>query len=240
MENKIVQSLWIGDELSNMELLCLNSYLKNGHDFHLYTYGEIKNLPKNVIVKDASEIIPRNRLIRDGHGSYAGFSDVFRFTMLYLKGGWWVDMDGICLKYFDIDSEYCFSSEYAMDRGTSVNCGFMKSSPKAEFLEDILNYMELSGAAVGNTKGIWGDFGPKLLSSALKRYDSKVHIKPPHVFCPINWNEMSSLVAQHKEAYHPETLAIHLWNEIWRKSYLDKNATYHPESIYEQLKTAYL
>jgi len=38
----------------------------------------------------------------------------------------------------------------------------------------------------------------------------------------------------------PATLAIHLWNEIWRRGNLNKNATYHPGSIYEKLKKKYL
>ena len=41
-----IQSLWIGNTLSNVEKLCINSYIKNGHEFDLYTYGEIDNIPE--------------------------------------------------------------------------------------------------------------------------------------------------------------------------------------------------
>ena len=35
----------------------------------------------------------------------------------------------------------------------------------------------------------------------------------------------------------PENMiAVHLWNEVWRRHGMDKNKTYHPESLYEQLK----
>ena len=32
-----IQSLWIGDKLSNMEILSMKSFLHNNHNYHLYT-----------------------------------------------------------------------------------------------------------------------------------------------------------------------------------------------------------
>ena len=37
----IIQSLWIGQRLSDLERLCIRSFLQKGHPFHLYTYNEI-------------------------------------------------------------------------------------------------------------------------------------------------------------------------------------------------------
>ncbi len=54
----IIQSLWIGSRLSTMEKLCIVSFIKQGHAFHLYTYGEVAEVPQGTIVKDANEIIP--------------------------------------------------------------------------------------------------------------------------------------------------------------------------------------
>ena len=31
-----IQGLWIGNELSNIELLSINSFIRNGHTYHLY------------------------------------------------------------------------------------------------------------------------------------------------------------------------------------------------------------
>mgnify|MGYP007000248262 CR=1 len=52
-----IQSLWIGDKLSNMEILSMKSFLHNNHNYHLYTYGKIDNVPEGVIVKDGNDII---------------------------------------------------------------------------------------------------------------------------------------------------------------------------------------
>jgi len=47
--NKIIQALWIGGELSLMEQLTINSFIKHGHTFHLYCYEEITTkLPKEL------------------------------------------------------------------------------------------------------------------------------------------------------------------------------------------------
>ncbi len=120
-ENKIVHALWIGKSLSQLELLTISSFLKQGHAFHLWLYEPLTGyLPEGTEVKDASEIIPREKIFcyehsnKFGHGkgSYAGFSDIFRYKLLYEKGGWWVDMDVTCLKPLDFDSPYFFRSHH--------------------------------------------------------------------------------------------------------------------------------
>ena len=34
------------------------------------------------------------------NGSYAGFANFFRYELLRKRGGWWVDLDTICLRPF--------------------------------------------------------------------------------------------------------------------------------------------
>jgi len=34
--------------------------------------------------------------------------------------------------------------------------------------------------------------------------------------------------------------AVHFYNEIWRRNFLDKNADYDPLSLFERLKAHYL
>ena len=64
------------------------------------------------------------------HDSYAGFSNYFRYTLLLERGGWWVDTDLICLRPFDFDDEYVFSSQLAPPGdggGEQVNVGAIKA-----------------------------------------------------------------------------------------------------------------
>jgi len=82
----IIQSLWIGESLSNMEKLCISSFLKNGHPFHLYVYDEVKGVPEGTILKDASKILPPNMIFKyKDHDSYAAFANLFRYKLLLEK-----------------------------------------------------------------------------------------------------------------------------------------------------------
>ncbi len=232
--NHIIQSFWFGGQLSTMERLCIESYIQNGHEFHLYTYNEIEQVPPKAILKNANEIIPDKMLFRDNRNGIASFSDWFRYKLLFLKGGIWTDMDMICLKPIDFEEEFCFSSE-RLEKGEVVNIGFIKATAQADFLKDILNIIEHSGFA----NIAWGSFGPKLFNSILRNFESEEFIKSPQVFCSINWFEMYKLITHQNILFSEETYCIHLWNEVWRLGCLSKDATYHPESIYEKLKVKY-
>ncbi|GAB4450241.1 MAG: hypothetical protein Fur0028_05630 [Bacteroidales bacterium] len=122
-DNKIVHSLWIGNRLTQLELLTLISFTTNGHLFYLWTYNEIETpLPSGVVVRDANEILHSSKIFKykysnqygHGKGSYAGFSDLFRYALLYKYGGWWVDMDVTCLKPFDFQEPYVFRSHHEL------------------------------------------------------------------------------------------------------------------------------
>src|SRR5258706_6206464 len=41
-DNKIIQGLWIGPTLSQMEQLSIASFLANGHEYHLFVYDDVK------------------------------------------------------------------------------------------------------------------------------------------------------------------------------------------------------
>src|SRR4029078_8374501 len=98
---RVIQGLWIGDVLSRMERLSIASFLAQGHQFDLFTYGPVRNVPKGTRVRDPAEIMSRDRVFqyRD-HASYAGFANFFRYKLLLDRGGWWVDLDSVCLRPF--------------------------------------------------------------------------------------------------------------------------------------------
>lgn len=119
-DNRIVHGLWIGKHLSKLELLTLQSFIRHGHEFHLWLYGPLDTpLPDEVILENASQIIPANRIVMKrssddmtgvGKNSYGPFSDLFRYKLLYERGGYWVDMDVTCLRPFNIRDAYLFRS----------------------------------------------------------------------------------------------------------------------------------
>ncbi len=104
----IIQGLWIGDCLSEIERLCIKSFLYHGHEFHLYCYDDIENIPVGATVHNADDILPKSQIYRSKNGGLSSFSDYFRWLLLKKKGGMWVDMDVICLKKFDFPDEIIF------------------------------------------------------------------------------------------------------------------------------------
>ena len=240
MGNTVIQSLWIGNKMSNNELLCLRSYLHHRYEFHLYTYEALPDIPGGIKIMDANAIIPASSLFQDTAYSYASFADWFRLKLLYSRGGWWVDMDTVCLRPFDISAEICFSSERQFGTGNrDINNTFIKAPAGAPFLKELIDRIEEK--INGNVPIGWGEAGVYLFRKFLSEKEEVLtHILDPEVFCPIDYFDLSGLICKSDYAPAGATRAIHLWNEIWRRGNLNKNSTYHPDSIYEGLKKRYL
>lgn len=109
--NKIIQSLWVGSDLSSIEMLCARSFLHHGHELHLYCYEPLNNAPAGVILKDANEVLPASSIYRSRDGRLSSFSNFFRWTLLNKVGGIWSDMDIICLRPFDFEDDVIFAYE---------------------------------------------------------------------------------------------------------------------------------
>ncbi|HLP50938.1 MAG TPA: glycosyltransferase [Chitinophagales bacterium] len=147
-EEDIVNALWIGKELSALEMLTLHSFVANGHRFRLWLYNDIINtLPAGVEVCDASTIIPAENVFAyrnqnsfgHGKGSYAGFSDIFRYKLLYEHGGWWVDMDVTCLRPLNLPMPYVFRNHHdLMVVGNVMRCPKKSELMKACYQQAVM------------------------------------------------------------------------------------------------------
>lgn len=101
-----VHGMWIG-KIGPMELMTLKSFTDNGAVFNLWVYEKpLMRLPKGVVIHDANEIIPEDKIFKypkEMHFGFCqdtvvGFSELFRYKVIYEHGGWWSDMDVTCLK----------------------------------------------------------------------------------------------------------------------------------------------
>ncbi len=57
-----IKTLWIGGDLSRLERVCLASFIAHGHKVTLYTYGDVGNIPKGVVLEDANKIIDSSKV----------------------------------------------------------------------------------------------------------------------------------------------------------------------------------
>jgi Mannosyltransferase OCH1 and related enzymes len=236
--NHIIQSLWIGTELSPMEVLCIRSYLFHGHDFHLYVYDDtIRNIPLGTTLMNANEIIPQSDIHIDLFGGFVNFSNQFRYTLLLKKGGWWVDMDTVCLKPFNFEDDFVFSSETSEPHNRMlVNTTYIKSLPNSKFLSDCLDFIKIRGYNDIH----WGELGVNLISRMIFRNNLERFIKLPVAFCPVSIYKLSYLISNTNYQISSSTYAIHWWHEMWKVYEIDKYGTLANESIFEKLKIKYL
>jgi mannosyltransferase OCH1-like enzyme len=236
--NKIIQGLWIGTELSVMEQLSISSFLLNGHEYHLYVYDEVKNIPPGTTIKDGDKILPSSSIFQyKQRPSYAGFANFFRYKLLLEYGGWWADTDTICLKPFEFPDEYVFSTEIIGQGVEVITSGIIKAPVGSQVMAYTWGVCQTKDPE----QLVWGETGPRLMAEAVRNFSLEKYKKPYRVFCPLSYTQWHRVLEpDFDDTFDETTYAIHLWNEMWRNAGQDKNAQYHTDCLYEQLKRRYL
>jgi hypothetical protein len=233
----LIQSLWIGGALSPVEQLSIASFLAHGHEYHLYAYDAVEQLPRGAVLEDAGAILPETAIFRyRKHPSYSGFSNFFRYKLLLEKGGWWVDTDVVCLKPFAFPEPYVFASE-RLDGGDVATSAVIKVPAGSDVMA--FNW-HLCQACADPAGAAWGQYGPKLMARSIAKFGLDHYRKPAAVFCPLAFDEWEAVLAPGEIGFGPETRALHLWNEMWRRAGHDKASSYHSDCVYERLKTRFL
>lgn len=230
MNLPVIQSLWIGNPLSKLEQLCIQSFLDHGHDFHLYTYGEIGNIPPGCVVKDGNEILPVENMFLDKSGSCTGFSDWFRYEMLLKLGGFWVDMDVVCVRAFDFGDEFVFGKDSYKSVANGVIggrhpvldalCECCRDYPKSMPFDSKISRKRKFKARLlrkGRNDATFGHVGgPIALTEAVKYYGIFDTAKPYTYFYPISWENYDSIFDEtfaNDSPFVKDTHAIHIWND---------------------------
>ncbi len=194
-------------------------------------------MPSGTRLLDASGILPASRIFRyKSEPSYAGFANLFRYKLLHRHGGWWADMDLVCLRPFDFAGEHVFGSERDGPRrivGNSV----IRSPAGAPLIEAAWRAAE---ARDPEELG-WGETGPRLLDALVRRFDLGAFVEPPATFAPLEWRDWRRVIEPGASLpIAPETRAVHLWNEMWRRDGVDKDGAFPVDSPYERWRRRFL
>ena len=247
-----VQSLWVGSELSELEILSIKSFQKVGHRFILYTYEKIKNIPSGTIVRDGNNIMKKKDLFKYKN-SFLPFSDIFRYKMLYEKGGYWVDLDMIALKPLRFKEPYIFSSERTIQKGpyrnrtkTEIaNIGILKAPPKSAFYKELFERCITEGE-----KGVKENIQfMRTMRNVLNEFGFEKYVKPAKMFCPLDWwhtkDAFMPICCKEKYAvkgYNIDSIlnnshTVHMWRSIMNKRHhIDLNQTFDQNSLWEKSK----
>lgn len=248
--DKVIQGFWAGN-LSEMERLCIRSFVANGHDFHLYTYDQLVDVPAGCIVKDASEIVPHDDIGKFTH--LQQFADYFRYALLRKHGGWWVDMDVICLKPFDFEEPYLFV-ESTGPRETGLNFAVIKVPTNCELINQCWD--TVMGMQPDWLTMDFQAIGPPLWGRKIDELKLGQYIQPIDKFDPIHWDRLIWSIDPTKTWDLSGCYALHLFHAAWNKGSQsatiqmcegvaaetespDTDGSFPHDCLYEQLKRRY-
>jgi len=254
-----IQSLWIGERLSRIEILSIRSFLANGHDYHLYVYSNVEGIPDGVTVRDANTILPEALIFRS-QGSLSIFADWFRQELLYACGGYWADLDMVCLKPLRFDDPVVIGKQDCT-RVCNALMRFPRSHPVTRMLADLCRdpNMILSfdnsrekrkklfrRYLLGNRRANvgWGESsGPSGLTRMLKNHHLLKTAKPFYYFYPLPyslWTCAFDDSFREGPDFFSSSYCVHLWNEKLRRiGGIDKNGPFPAKSLVQQLMQRY-
>ncbi|UXU75796.1 MULTISPECIES: hypothetical protein [unclassified Paracoccus (in: a-proteobacteria)] len=243
MTQSDIASLWIGDRLGDIELASIASFLRQGHDFTLYSYGPVANVPEGVRLEDARQILPGDQILRYWrNGNPALHADVFRYAMIARTGAIWVDLDVIALRPFRFPGPWVFGYEDAEQVNNAV-LGLPADSPMLARLLEMrpdtrgvpphltgarrLKY-RLRGWLTGGvpiSRWPWASTGPRAVTLFARQSGEIRHALPPTAFYAIPHHAARSLLVPGglSAGMLPEdAYGVHLWGGELRRILTDE------------------
>jgi len=234
-----VSSFWDG-ELSLLERLCIASFVRHGITYNLYVYEEPRQPPPGVTLKDAASILPADKIFRYSAGDFnlgsiAGFTNLFRYTVIHRVGGWWIDTDVCLISPFDFNQEELYFEESSQTEPFYVSTSCFKASPGSPVMADCLRRF----AEKDLTRVVHGETGPRLLTNSILSLDKRALVLNNEQVSPVPWWEWRRLFYDEGlsfEGWH----AVHFWNAMITAADVDRNSRFPFNAPYERLKRTYL
>jgi hypothetical protein len=208
---------WVGPSLSIYETLSLKSFLATGARVSLYTYDKSLAVPDRVERHDAETVLPLDVLKRYNSGgpdAWARHSDLFRYIMLERFGGWYADLDVICLADRLPETDVYFGNAGKM----CAFAGLLKFPKGFPALRDVLVEAEriLPEAGEVQLDGGRAVIGTPLLSRVLQRHGLSGRAAPMRDAYAIPYNEALAFFDPDQcdalEARLAGATFTHLWN----------------------------
>jgi|TARA_B100000424_G_C22941966_1_gene501251 hypothetical protein len=238
LDKQVAKSLWIGDRLFPQHIISINSFIQNGFEYNLYVYDDVKNVPSGVILCDANEVIPKDEIwyYNDGFnkGSPSGFSNQFRFKILYEYGGLWTDTDMVLMKPYNFhDKKYTLISETNENGEVHPTTSLIFSGMKDDIWLEALHNIDYRN----KDRVKHGETGPDLLTDLVNKHNLHDYVLEPNAFCSIGWYELTKLIDGTQLV--DDVIGLHLFDAVNILYDMDKK-DYPHDSILEQIKRKYL
>jgi hypothetical protein len=214
-ERETVASFWHGGPLSSFEQLSLNSFVRAGYRVELYAYREL-DVPEAVELRDARDVLPESSLFAnvDRPGSFALFSNWFRYRLMSESGCTWIDTDSVLIGPRLPDSPYLFGWE----DDQQINGAFLRFPRGSELQRRLLDAAQVLEDPVERDVP-WGTFGPKLLTRTVEGLGLAAHALEVSALYPIHYSDAWRLFDPRSLRWCRErakgAVALHLWNSAF-------------------------
>ena len=239
-----IVSFWHGP-MSWLEALSIASFRRHGHQVEVYSFDPIENLPAGATARDASEVLPRDKLVfYKGKGTPGVFSDYFRMAVLAQGRGVYADLDVYCVQPIEGPPDYLM----AYERPGSINGAVLHIPADAPLLGDLLSIFtaterpllephlpimrrlevavrRLFGEKIAPEDMQYGATGPMALTHFMRQRGLEQLVRPSAVLYPIPYEGIPALMQTGSSidaAITPDTLAVHLWrSQLTRRGRAD-------------------
>lgn len=193
MNNQTINMLWVHGRLPWYAQASILSFLHHGNSVALYTYNTSIDVPKGCSVIDAEEVLPKESVFtyKEGFmkGHLSGFADWFRYELLLKAGGWWSDVDVICVSRFFSSKDFVFASGWEADCNRYVNNNVIYvSRPGAPIMEAAAAECRRLGSNVAHAQT-----GPVLLHELVNSYSLGGCVDLPDVYNPISYRDINRI-----------------------------------------------
>jgi hypothetical protein len=254
--NKIINGIWSGPELGPIEKLSIRSFIDNGHEFRLWLAGPTTGIPEGTRICDINDM--PNLKLRLWFSNARHWSDYVRINLLYHFGGFYSDIDVVCLKFWDFADPIVLTSEDNMtgkrDPSTpfrpqsevptaAVNNCIIKAPAGAGFLKWILDQIEnrdIKNIPDQLTDGKDG-IGFQLLRDVVPIAGLEQFVKAPIVLDALSLDEYPRFITGGVDwNISDKSYAMHLrrtcWSNPGERWVLDANKEYPNDCLFEKLK----
>jgi hypothetical protein len=239
MKKEIAHLFWHG-ELTELEKVCVQSFVKQGFDTKIWSYTNVQI--DGAESCDARLVLPEENLtkykqqhfkITDGskefYSSMAAFSDAFRWNVVNKFDGWWFDTDVYCLRPSEDFTKLrenkplvaCIQDHECPSVNSGVFYANKNTSAKLiQRLDNLCNYHNYSF-------GEWGVIGPLLISDVIQFYDLQDCVISTENFYSIEYTQFNNFIdpklKEISKSYITNSFVSHIWHSQLGLHNVDKN-----------------
>lgn len=241
---EIANIFWDG-ELTTFEKKCIKSFINNGFIVKLWSY--CGNKLDGCESCDANLILDKSYMntIKQHHPNLsiekcnmAAFSDMFRFTLISKKGGWWFDADCFCLKnaeeYKILIGDKDILAFY--EEAESINCAAFYLKKDSQIAIQLLNEFNLLYINNIDSVSKWGTFGPVFFTNFVNKHNLKYCILDKNLAYAIHWEEFDLFIDDSKKEIAnikiKDSYFTHIWNTLMNTHNINKDSPPNNSLLY--------